>query len=207
MIGLGCYEPSGTTSRNEKCRGDFWIQHPGDEVDSPGSTFSTLQNWIDFDGNVPHGTLPFRGEARFTLVFYSCKVYETVSPDSDVEAKLMDLGFRAARADLRSQRGPDPWPEAWSELERGERPYPPRQARLDSARAAFKEAGGRVAPVDAIDEDTEPDETDSKSDEPIQEPIQEHVREQHVAGDVNCNCFVCCCVLLLPCPDTTGEGI
>ena len=146
IVGLGEY------GRGRRGVGDFWVQ--GMELNSPGSSLPTRNEWIKFDGKVPHGTLwePCSQEMRFTLVYYAHKV--CLQPDlrGILQRLCNEYHFRADVEKLRllCDGAPVPaFPAAWGPQASGE--YPSRQVRVGSARNAFEAAGGKVADLDVDD--------------------------------------------------------
>ena len=161
IVGLGEY------TRGRHGAGDFWVQ--GVPENSPGQSHSTQKTWIEFDGNVPHGTLwePRPDETRYTLVYYTHKVCLQRDPSRLLQTLRDEYHYCVDVEKLKLQQAPDPdlFPVAWGPRSSGK--YPSRQVRVDSAREAFKLAGGKVADPVNYGEDSGPD---SESDEESRDP-------------------------------------
>ncbi len=167
IVGLGRY------ARGRRGAGDFWVQ--GMEPNSPGSSRSTWKKWIEFDGNMPHGTLwePCSQEVRFTLVYYAHKVCLQRDVHGSLQRLCHEYDFRADVEKLRLLCDGDSVPEfpaAWGPQASGQ--YPSRQVRVHSARNAFEAAGGKVAnhEVDDYGSDTGSDPDSDCEPEPEPEP-------------------------------------
>ena len=62
--------------------GDLWVY--------PGTTESTRDRWVSFDGRVPHCTYPFEGE-RYSIIFFASK-HARDAPER-VRVQMREYGF------------------------------------------------------------------------------------------------------------------
>ena len=76
IVGVGDYEDGG-----------LWVQTMG--------AVDCNHKWKNFDGNIPHCTLPYTG-TRYTLIYFANQSYEKLGdcrPEGDDQASIKSLGF------------------------------------------------------------------------------------------------------------------
>ena len=79
--------PSAIVGVGDYTDGKLWVQDKG--------AVETKNVWTEFDGNVPHCTLPYTG-TRYTLIYFSDTQYEVLGalrPDGDDKAVIASWGF------------------------------------------------------------------------------------------------------------------
>jgi len=118
--------PSAIVGVGDYSDGALWVQNLG--------AVDVKHKWAQFDGNVPHCTLPFRKGTRYTLIFFSDQNYQqlgALKPNGDDKAVIADLGF------------PMP-PDGMRKLL-----YEKQDVRLQKAQAAFKRCDSGSVPAAA----------------------------------------------------------
>jgi len=110
IVGFGGYEGGGLWVQDEAATGDLAVEHTmdptGDDVSTEylagerylGRVEDINQQWVEFDGNKLHFTLPFTG-TRYSLVYFVCDQYAKVPNEVRLQLGVAGFDFDWARTE------------------------------------------------------------------------------------------------------------